>query len=84
MTKPKNAKKTTEPVETTEVETETEEERLEARIEFISEMMQLAESLLDELKTGETVEKVKDADHAIEEARDFARQILALKFEKES
>lgn len=74
-----STKKNTKKSAPSAAEVESADEELEAKFAYIAEMMQLAESLLAELKTGESVEKVEDADHAIEEAREFARQILALK-----
>jgi predicted regulator of Ras-like GTPase activity (Roadblock/LC7/MglB family) len=82
MTTKKSKKPAVVEIDSTEVvEGESAEDQLEERFALIAEMMQLAESLLNELKTGESVETVKDADVAIEEAREFARQILAFKSE---
>lgn len=60
------------------------DERLAAKMEAMSEMLEIARRIVAELECGETVEKESDADHAIEEARDACRELLAYKVETAS
>lgn len=57
--------------------TEETSELLADKLEKISEMLEIAERIVEALKSGETVETLADANLNIEEAMDAARELLA-------
>lgn len=64
-----------------EQETDFEQEQLQLseRLDLLQTLKELAEQLADHLDVGATAETVKDADHAIAEARRLAIEVANLR-----
>jgi hypothetical protein len=76
MAKPK-AKKIAQPqLEQDSTLDEPEEGALEAKLEKIAEMLEIAKRIVEALETGAIVETEADADTNIEDAMDAARELL--------
>jgi hypothetical protein len=50
--------------------------QFDQKLEKISTMLETARAIVEALEIGETVEEESDADHAIEEARRLAKELL--------
>lgn len=57
--------------------TEAQIDRLNNKLESIEEMLEIARRIVETLECGECAECESDADHAIQEARAAARELLA-------